>query len=727
MVCNVTGTAISPNGAIKPGARITFRRAQLDVVSQVGSFVIPDDYIIQTALNGTVNFNILPGVYDATTVAVGGRTVAFRVSVPNEPAADFADLLNASYVEIPPASVTQAQQARDAAIAARDVAVAARDEALLYDGPKVDTFAELASVTTTQLAVNEYIRVIATGAVYQRVSTGGDLDYSGTGGVRLNVMPVGGVLLLDAFGDPGDGTSDFSSSIQKALDAAASRGIATVQASSRRYGVGATINWPQGATVRLVGAGYRLLPLALPVDQTRGGTWFRRTASVVMFNMTGVSLLSGGPLLHRPHVSGIVFDGAGLSQPLVAAHSCTELIADDCCFVGVSGVGIDALELFDSRFTNCRFTEMGTAAGSGAIALRSGFDSRETTNQIHFTGCVWENFPGPAITARKNGAGSIDVNEIYFTSCKMETATGKTAIVDFENVSGVHFNLLQLALRGSVGDTVSSLMKMTDCLNITGVLHVELYGPTGATLTNHVQFLGATRQADLTVMDYGERDVASGYSLASDQVTPSINYRYINRGKPTIGQVWTEFLTVDGRGRLDGEAASPRLALTRSDLASETWDIGNITADGAGSKWAILHNGVEVMRINNDNTLTNLFAMVLAASVNVNGNRLSNVSALSRFAWTTLTSAADATLACGNTDMIIADIAGGATITDITSTLSGLPIINIRNVNASPITFTHNAAKLRCMGGTNKTLNQHEAISFAFVGGVIWQQMGGKQ
>lgn len=185
MTCNVTGTAISPNGQIKPGAKITFRRAQLDVVSQVGSFVIPDDYIIQTALNGTVNFNILPGVYDATTVAVGGHTVAFRVSVPNEPAADFADLLNASYVEIPPASVTQAQQARDAAIAARDVAVAARDEALLYDGPKVDTFAELASVTPTQLAVGEYIRVIETGAVYQRVSTGGDLDYTGSGGVRL--------------------------------------------------------------------------------------------------------------------------------------------------------------------------------------------------------------------------------------------------------------------------------------------------------------------------------------------------------------------------------------------------------------------------------------------------------------------------------------------------------------------------------------------------------------
>ena len=144
MTCNVTGTAISPNGQIKPGAKITFRRAQLDVVSQEGSFVIPDDYIIQTALDGTVDFDILPGVYDAATVAVGGRTVAFRVSVPDEPAADFADLLSASYVEIPPASVTQAQQARDAAIAAqnaaedaRDEAIAAKDEAIEQTGADV--------------------------------------------------------------------------------------------------------------------------------------------------------------------------------------------------------------------------------------------------------------------------------------------------------------------------------------------------------------------------------------------------------------------------------------------------------------------------------------------------------------------------------------------------------------------------------------------------------------
>ena len=543
----------------------------------------------------------------------------------------------------------------------------------------------------------------------------------------LSVKPgqVGALNCL-AFGDPGDGESNYSSVLATAFGAAQDLQVPQLILPARRIGIGSMIAWPQEVTLKLVGQGYKLLPIAGPISQTRAGTWLRRISDEPIFDLTGTSLLDGGPLTHRPHMEGILFDGAGLTVPLLTANSCAELTADDCGFTSVDGVGLDFLELFDSRMNRCRFAQMGTADGDACIALRSGFDGRETTNQLHFTSGIWENFPGPAISARKNDPDAIDVNEIYFTTCKMETAVGEHPLLDFEDVSGVHFNLLQLALRGDPADTVSSLAKFNDCTNITGVLHVELYGPTGATVTNHVELRGTTRSVDLTVIDYGERDVSSGYSMASDVVTPSIQYTYVNRGKPTIGSVWTPFLNVDGRGRLDGKAASPRLALTRTDIAGETWDVGNVTADGAGSKWELLHNGTAVFRANNDNTLTNLFAMVLGASINGNGNRLSNVSAMSRFAWTTLTSAASGVLACGNTDMIIADISGGAIIVDITSTLSGIPIITIRNVNASAITITHNNAKLRCMGGTDKVLNQHEAIVFAFVGGAIWQQIGGK-
>ena len=218
MTCNVTGTAISPNGQIKPGARITFSRAQLDVVSQGGAFVIPDDYIIQTAIDGTVNFNILPGVYDATTVAVSGRTVVFRVSVPDEPAADFADLLNASYVEIPPASVTQAQQARDAAIAARDAAELSADAAALYDGPWIDTVIALLSDATLTYTVGQpatvsagdYVRTRAEGFSYEVAAPlATDHHITTAGGVKLYVRSPD----VRAFGAVGDGVTDDTAAV----------------------------------------------------------------------------------------------------------------------------------------------------------------------------------------------------------------------------------------------------------------------------------------------------------------------------------------------------------------------------------------------------------------------------------------------------------------------------------------------------------------------------------
>lgn len=258
MTCNVTGTAISPNGLIKPGARITFRRAQLDVVSQEGSFVIPDDYIIQTASDGTVDFDILPGVYDATTVAVGVRNVAFRVSVPDEPAADFADLLNASYVEIPPASVTQAQQARDEA-------EAAAAQAALYDGPWLDTVAALLADTTlsytagqpTTVADGDYVRTRAEGFSYQVAASGAtDQHVTTAGGVKLYSLQPNVI----AFGAAGDGVTDDSAAFLAAFAVFPSADfdlqgktyrVTAVPSGRYRNGFWLIIDGDEGADVRL--------------------------------------------------------------------------------------------------------------------------------------------------------------------------------------------------------------------------------------------------------------------------------------------------------------------------------------------------------------------------------------------------------------------------------------------------------------------------------------------
>ncbi|MBO9437343.1 hypothetical protein J7354_01590 [Sulfitobacter sp. R18_2] len=71
-----------------------------------------------------------------------------------------------------------------------DAAEASATEAALYDGPKVDTFAEVASVTAPQVGVGGLLRVVELGAVYERADDGAtdpDLDYSGSGGVKWNL------------------------------------------------------------------------------------------------------------------------------------------------------------------------------------------------------------------------------------------------------------------------------------------------------------------------------------------------------------------------------------------------------------------------------------------------------------------------------------------------------------------------------------------------------------
>lgn len=118
----ITGTALTPEGVVKPSARITLRRLAADVTAQAGGFVIPDDITVLADKFGEVDFDILPGQYLGSTLAIGNRAVEFNFNVANVASADFADCVGAAWVPIPPDSVTQAQESRDDAEAAASAA-----------------------------------------------------------------------------------------------------------------------------------------------------------------------------------------------------------------------------------------------------------------------------------------------------------------------------------------------------------------------------------------------------------------------------------------------------------------------------------------------------------------------------------------------------------------------------------------------------------------------------
>lgn len=111
-------------------------------------------------------------------------------------------------------------------------AAASAIEAALYDGPKIDAFPELASVTAAMVDVGGLLRCIELGVVYERaadatpVVNGYPLDYSGSGGLKWYVVGGAGPVPVEAFGAhlvPISGTyTDSYAAIQAAWDWSAS-------------------------------------------------------------------------------------------------------------------------------------------------------------------------------------------------------------------------------------------------------------------------------------------------------------------------------------------------------------------------------------------------------------------------------------------------------------------------------------------------------------------------
>lgn len=98
-------------------------------------------------------------------------------------------------------------------------AEASATEAALYDGPKVDTFADLASVTAAMVDVGGLLRCIELGAVYVRAAdaaTDADLDYTGSGGVKWYLSRYASEVHPENFGATA-GSGDNAAILDKVI------------------------------------------------------------------------------------------------------------------------------------------------------------------------------------------------------------------------------------------------------------------------------------------------------------------------------------------------------------------------------------------------------------------------------------------------------------------------------------------------------------------------------
>lgn len=242
----VTGPILDGEGEAYDNARVRFtpRMAYGDdsadtIIAQTPVFVTPTDgtgaFSVDLVASGDVTYDV------ALVQSLPDSTKAYRIGpikVPDTGPVALQDLLpiydpalptNEELLTALSAAVSDAEIAAEASGDAAELAQAWAEsdtppagagtkssktyageskesaiEAALYDGPKVDTFSDLADVTSDMLEVGGFIRCIELNETYQRVSSGGHLDYTGSGGVMLklssnhtgwhNIKALGAVL-----------------------------------------------------------------------------------------------------------------------------------------------------------------------------------------------------------------------------------------------------------------------------------------------------------------------------------------------------------------------------------------------------------------------------------------------------------------------------------------------------------------------------------------------------
>lgn len=163
------------------------------------------------------------------------------------------------------------------------------------------------------------------------------------------------------------------------------------------------------------------------------GTRITRRSNYAAIKAIGISSLTSGnnTLISRWDCEGIEFDGGWTQLSVedttdqtdcIVLKAAYELYWHDCHFTNQMGTMFSAMELWDSRFENCRMTWCGhPKAHKPAMNLLSSEVSPgyETCNNIVFSGWRFENMMGRCINIEGNNGV-----DIWLDNMKIETGLG---------------------------------------------------------------------------------------------------------------------------------------------------------------------------------------------------------------------------------------------------------------------------------------------------------------
>lgn len=310
-------------------------------------------------------------------------------SGPHQPRRkELRDALNATVGEAIAAIEGDAAAASASAIAAADSAT----QAALYDGPWLDSAADIptdtsltyAPGTASSVVAGDYVRTRAEGFAYE-VADSAVVDHhvETAGGVKLYVLPVADGYDVRAFGAACDGVTDDAAPLQIAL----SLGAAT----------GRNIFLPSGSLA---------INSAVTLDLS---------AAVAIGNENRASIVGGGS--GNSEILGLSASAKlDIIGSITGAHSAVRGVkfnacpvrADQLAFMRFDDVlfyncttGLTVEDVLSSRFVDVRFVE----CGIGMDALPRADWSNP--NSLSFFGCVWRN--NTNIGFRSQGGAAITI------------------------------------------------------------------------------------------------------------------------------------------------------------------------------------------------------------------------------------------------------------------------------------------------------------------------------
>ncbi|MCX4744381.1 glycoside hydrolase family 55 protein [Kitasatospora sp. NBC_01287] len=227
------------------------------------------------------------------------------------------------------------------------------------------------------------------------------------------------------YGAVGDGTTDDTAAVQRALTAAGAGG-GTVY-----FPAGAYLVTPAGGSPALAvtGKGVRLLGASSKsATLVKGGNG-------ILLRMSGQgSDPSGATHLSYCSVENLGFNGNGRTGLLLELYYNNNSYVRDVFMSSNNDLCVDAVECWDSRFYNLVIESSTGTPGSTTqpnIWLRNSSSatkgswgySSDCVNQLHFIGCRLENFGTGALWITQGPAGTDNPNGIYLTDCKFETSS----------------------------------------------------------------------------------------------------------------------------------------------------------------------------------------------------------------------------------------------------------------------------------------------------------------